>query len=97
MTFDVFVVMIIIETIIGYDIVQFDNLLPHSWRNQLSQYEGRMFLQTLLAINQTARRHNTYRKVLWLFILKTFQSSSKKSQCTSLITLVIKYKLCTVI
>jgi hypothetical protein len=59
-TFDVFVVMIIIETFIGYDIVQSGNLLPHSWRNQLSECEGRMFLQTLLAINQTARRHNTH-------------------------------------
>jgi hypothetical protein len=82
--------------IIGYDTVQFDKLLPHSWKNQLSEYEGRKFLQTLLAISQTTRRHNTHKRSVTL-LRKKFRSSSEKSQFTSLIAPVIKYKLCTII
>jgi len=45
-------VMIINETnLIGCDIIQFGKLLPQSWRNQLSEYEGRIFLHKLLAIS----------------------------------------------
>jgi hypothetical protein len=36
---------------LGYDTVQFGKILPHSSKKRLSEYEGRRFLQTLLAIS----------------------------------------------